>query len=51
MLAKILKRLVLRDMFPLCLQQNVSNKLFPDRLHFDDDLSLSAISVSSLELS
>ena len=28
--AKIVKRLILRDMYPLCLQQNVSNKLFPD---------------------
>ena len=28
MSAKIVKRLILRDMFPLCLEQNVSNKLF-----------------------
>ena len=28
MSAKIVKRLILRDMFPLCLQRNVSNKLF-----------------------
>ena len=31
MSAKIVKRLILRDMFPLCLKRNVSNKLFPDR--------------------
>ena len=30
MSAKIVKRLILRDMFPLCLKRNVSNKLFPD---------------------
>ena len=30
MSAKIVKRLILRDMFPLCLQRNVNNKLFPD---------------------
>ena len=30
MSAKIVKRLILRDMLPLCLQQNVSNKLFTD---------------------
>ena len=28
MSAKIVKRLILRDMFPLCLKRNVSNKLF-----------------------
>ena len=30
MSAKIVKRLILRDMFPLCLKRNVNNKLFPD---------------------
>ena len=30
MSTKIVKRLILRDMFPLCLQRNVSNKSFPD---------------------